>query len=231
MLFVFTGTDTARAKAEARKLAKKAELVLFGEGGETFEHAPSYLGSSGLFAPEVALLIDRPLETAEGKTLIEEHGDALHKADISAFIITGPLKATDKKLFPKGAEFKEFESKGKQEYVRPNVFGFTDTFLAGDKKKTWIGYQKLLHEGVSPEEIHGALSWAVRSALTSLKATSATAAGLKPFVYTKSKRAAEKIGEAKVEQYSRDLVRAYHDARSGRGTMALNLEALLLDAR
>ena len=229
MLYVFSGTDTAKAKVEARKLAKGCEVIAFGEGGESFDRVMSYVGSRGLFAPEIALLIDRPLENTEGKALIEEHAEALHKADIKTFVITGPLSATDKKLFPRGAEFKEFEPKGKQEYVRPNVFGFTDAFLAGDRKKTWIGYRKLISEGVAPEEIHGALMWAIRSALISAKTKSATEAGLKPFVYSKSKRAAEKLGIEKVEQYSRELVAAYHQARSGVGELGLNLELVLLE--
>lgn len=230
MLSIFTGSDTAQAKAEARKLAKKAEVVVFGEGGEPFERALGYLGSRGLFAPEVALLIDRPLETSEGKALITEGGEALHKAETQVVVIAGPITATDKKLFPKGAEFKEFEHKGKAEYVRPNVFGFTDAFLSGDKKKIWIGYQKLIREGVSAEEIHGALSWAVRSALISIKTKSAEEAGLKPFVYTKSKRAGEKMGAQKVEHYSRELVRAYHKARMGEGALDCTIEALILTA-
>jgi len=229
MLYVFTGTNTAKAKAEARKLSKKAEMVMFGEGGEPFERAPSYLGSSGLFVPEVALIIDRPLETAEGKELIETHAEALHKASLSVFVIAPKLSVVEKKLFPKGVEFKEFESKGKVEYVRPNVFGFTDAFLAGNKKQMWIGYRKLLSEGVVVEEIHGALMWAVRSALISAKTKSATEAGLKPFVYTKSKRVAEKLGVEKIEQYSRELVGGYHRARMGDGNLEMNLEMLLLE--
>lgn len=228
MLYVFTGSDTARAKAEARTLAKGAEIVVFGEGGESFDRALQYSEARGLFAPKIVLLIDRPFENAEGKTLIEEGAEALHKADVSAFVITGPLSVTDKKLFPKGVDFKEFKAKGEQEYVRPNVFGFTDAFLAGDKKKTWILYQKLLSEGVAPEEIHGALMWAVRAALISAKTKSPVEAGLKPFVYTKSKRIAEKLGVSKVEQYSRDLVAAYHQARGGEGELGLNLELVLL---
>jgi hypothetical protein len=228
MLYVFTGSDTVTAKAEAKKLAQKAEMIIFGEGGEAFEQVPSYLVSRGLFTPEIALLIDRPLESVEGKALIGEYGDALQKATMPVWVITGPLTMADKKLFPKGAEFREYAPKEKKTYERPNVFGFTDAFLAGDKKKTWIGYQKLIREGVSAEEIHGALSWAVRGAFISLKTSSSSEAGLKPFVYTKSKRAGERLGEEKVAHYSRELVSVYHNARSGVGTMEQNLELFLL---
>lgn len=229
MLYVFTGSNTAKAKQEARKKAGKAEVVLFGEGGEVFEKAASYLGSSGLFAPKVVLILDRPLETAEGKELLENFGEAFFKGDMDVFVIAGKIKATEKKLFPKKAEFKEFEDKSQQTPGRLNVFGLGDAFLAGDRKKTWIEYRKLILEGIPPEEIHGVLSWAVRSALLAGKTKSATESGLKPFVYSKSKRAFEKLGEEKVEEYSRQLVRTYHQARAGQGTLENNLELLLLE--
>lgn len=229
MLYIFTGSNTAEAKQEARKKAGKAEVVLFGEGGELFEKAAGYLGARGLFAPEVALIIDRPLESAEGKELLENVGDAFVKADMNVFVIAGSIKATEKKLFPKKAEFKEFEDKPKQEYIRPNTFAFADAFLSGDKKKTWIGYRKLISDGISPEEIHGTLSWAVRSALLAGKTKSTTESGLKPFVYTKSKRVFERLGEETVERYSRQLVGVYHQARMGAGTLENNIELLLLE--
>lgn len=228
MLYVFTGPDTAGAKAEARKRAGDAEVVRCGEGGVPFERATSYVGAAGLFAPNVALLIDRPFETADGKAFVAEHAAHLHASDTPVFVITGPLKAPEKKLFPARATFQDF-AQAAVAPTRLNIFGIADVFLSGDRKKLWIAYQQLITEGIPPEEIHGVLSWAVRSALIASKTQSATASGLKPFVYTKSKRAAEKLGNQKLEAYSRALVRTYHDARSGKGTMALNLEAFLLE--
>ncbi|MFQ5540726.1 MAG: hypothetical protein ACE5F4_00550 [Candidatus Paceibacteria bacterium] len=229
MLFVFTGSDTARAKKEARKLGKEGAVVVFGEGGEPFERAPEYLGIQGLFAPKATLIIDRPFETSEGKALLKEHANALHESDADVFIIAPSLSAADKKLIPKGAELKMFDISNRQHSVpRPNVFAFTDAVLKGDRKDAWIGYRRLIMSGVAPEEIHGALSWAVRSALIAAKTKNATEAGLKPFVFGKSQRFASALGVERVEVLSRALVAAYHEARSGHGTMALNLEYLLL---
>ena len=226
MLYVFIG-DSAKAKVEAKKLSKKVEIISFGEGGKEFLKAPTYV-ASGLFSPKVSLIIDQPLETAEGKQLIEEYGEALQKSENSVFVICSNLKSTEKKLFPKGVEFKTFDVKGKVEVVRPNVFAFSDAFLAQDKKKIWLGYRKLISSGVSPEEIHGVLMWAIRSTLIALKTNSATEAGLKPFVYTKSKRSGEKLGEEKAENLSRELVSIYHNARAGEGTLELGLEMMML---
>lgn len=228
MLYVFTGSDTAAAKAEARKCAEGYELVMVGEGGESYEAMMGYLGARGLFATKVALLVDRMLETAEGKALIEAHGDAMQESDALIFLIEPDLGAAEKKLLPKGVKIEEFEREGVVAEERPNVFAFTDAFMSGDKKRSWIGYRRLVESGIAAEEIHGALMWAVRSALIAAKTKSATESGLKPFVYSKSKTAATKLGINKVEDLSRSLVRAYHRARSGDGDLEMLTEALIL---
>jgi DNA polymerase III delta subunit len=227
MLYIFTGSDTAAAKAEARKRAEGYELVMVGEGGEPFESMMTYIGASGLFAPKVALMVDRMLETPEGKALLEAHGEALHESDALIFLIEPDLGATEKKLLPKGAKIESFGVEEKEE-ERPNVFAFTDAFMAGDKKRSWIGYRRLIESGISAEEIHGALMWAVRSALLASKTKSADESGLKPFVYTKSKTAANKLGIQKVENLSRTLISTYHRARLGEGDLEMLTEMVIL---
>ena len=231
MLYVFVGLDVARAKSEARKLSKKAEVFVVGAGAEAFSLAPQIALSSGLFSPTTAVIVDRPFDSPEGKELISVYADMLHKSSVPVFIITPTLLATEKKLFPKGAEFQNFDVTQGKEVNRPNVFAFTDSFLSNDRKKAWLHYQKLLSSGISPEEIHGALLWAVRSTLIAGKTQSATEAGLKPFVYTKSKRTAERLGMTYIENMSRELVSVYHRARSGEGTIALGIEHMILEKR
>lgn len=234
MLYVFTGSDTGTAKKEARGRAAKvgAEVVLFGEGALPFDDAMNYVGASGLFAPKVVLLIDRMLESAGGKALIEAHGEALAESDTEIYLIEPELGATEKKLLPKKTKVEEFNpSTGSgQIEERPNVFAFTDAFMAGAKKRSWIGYRRLIESGIAAEEIHGAMMWAVRSALIAAKTKSAIESGLKPFVYTKSKAAALKLGVPKVENLSRSLVAAYHRARAGGGDLGMLTEALILDS-
>lgn len=226
MIHLYVGIDNASAKTEARKRAK-GEVVVFGEGAQPFDTALSYLGSQGLFAPKISLLFDRALESAEGKALFEEHAETLHSNDMDVFVIETALNAEAKKLFPKGVAVTDFGKKEAEERLMP--FALSDAFMAGDRKGAWIEYQKLLGQGLSAEEIHGTLSWAVRSALLSAKTKSADEAGLKPFVYTKSKRFAEKLGVNVVENMSRKLVHLYHRARAGQGDMALGIEKLILE--
>lgn len=226
MIHLYIGVDTAAAKTKARKRAT-GEMVMFGEGGQPLDTALSYLGSQGLFVPKISLVFDRVLESAEGKALFEEHGDTFHAHDMDVFVIEVALPAEVKKLFPKNVAITDFGKKEVEE--RPMPFAFSDAFMAGDRKGAWIEYQKLLAQGLSAEELHGTLSWAVRSALLALKTKSAEEAGLKPFVYSKSKRFAEKLGVGVVQNLSRKLISVYHRARAGQGDMALGLEKLILE--
>lgn len=225
MLHLLVGVDTARAKAHARTSAR-GELVFCGEGAHGFDEALAYLTAQGLFSIQVSLLLDRPLESKEGRALIVEHGEVLHLSGTDVFVIESALSVEDKKLFPKSAKVTDFGKKAAAE--RPFPFALADAFMAGDRKGAWLEYQKLLRAGLAPEEIHGTLVWAVRSALLAAKTHSPDEAGLKPFVYTKSKRAVEKLGVARVEELSRSLVTLYHTARAGQGDMELGIELLLL---
>lgn len=228
MLHILTGSDVMKAKARAAALAKGTELVRFGEGGEPFGNALSYLASRGLFSEKIALLLDRPFEDEEGKALFMEHADDLAGSETLVLIVQPDLDAATKKKIPKDAEVETFELKEEKEIPPPSVFALTDAFASGDRKTAWILYRKLVGSGSAAEEVHGALSWQARAVVLASKAKSAEEAGLKPFVYSKAKRAASRLGEAGSEELSRELVRLLHQSRTGGGDLEDLLETFLL---
>ena len=228
MLHVLTGSDVMKAKVRARALAKDAETVRFGEGGEPFGHALGYLGASGLFSTKVALLLDRLSESAEGKEFVLAHVEDFARAEMPVIVIEPTLDAAAKKAFSKHGEIEEFELKADPETPPPSVFALTDAFASGDRKNSWILYRTLIESGSAAEEIHGALAWQARAMVLASKSKTAEEAGLKPFVYTKAKRAASRIGETGAEGLSRELVRILHVSRMGGGSLEDLLEAFLL---
>lgn len=229
MLYLFLGPDITRAKEKAHKTAKGCEVVRVGEGGVSIEEGLEALKAVGLFSPQIALICDRLFESGHGETFIETHRDELVLVPAPVFIIEPSLTAAQKKLFPKKTLIEEFETKNVSTSQPPNVFSLTDSFLAGDRKKSWLTYRSLIDAGIPPEEIHGVLSWAVRSTLISLRTETPEEAGLKPFVYNKSKRAGEKMGYEKVAALSRNLSSIYHRSRMGEGSLELFVENALLE--
>lgn len=229
MLYIFIGHDVSRAKEEALKRAKGYEVVRVGEGGESFGNVGGYLGQGGMFATKVALILDRPLDSAEGKELLFEHGEALVDSTSLVIAIIDDITATEQKKLPKGGKVESFDTKTKaSEDVPPSVFALTDVYAAGDRKASWVTYRKLIESGAQPEEIHGALAWAVRGMILAAKTKTAEEAGMKDYPYRKAKGAVQKMGLPAAEHASRQLVQLYHDARMGKGSLEDLLEVFLL---
>jgi DNA polymerase III delta subunit len=228
MLYVLTGSDVMKAKARAAALSKGHEVVRFGEGGEPFARVLGYVGARGLFAPKIALLLDRPSEDVDGKTLLAEHAEDFVRAAMPVIVIEPVLDTATKKAVSKHADIEEFGLPREHEAPLPSVFALTDAFASGDRKTAWILYRKLIENGSAAEEIHGALAWQARAMVLASKTKSAAEAGLKPFVYVKAKRAASRLGEEETENLSRELVRILHSSRMGGGDLEDLLEAFLL---
>ncbi len=227
MLYILTG-DTVKAKARAMKIAEGAELVRFGESGEAFTGVLGYLSSRGLFAPKVALLLDRPLEDPDGKILLTERAEDLLEGDALVIVIEPILSVPIQKGIPKGATLENFEVQEKTTTPTLSAFALTDSFAAGNRKDSWITYRRLIDSGSEPQEIHGILMWQARAMVLASKAKTASEAGLKPFVYSKTKKAGARLGEAGCEEISRELVRMVHQSRLGGGNLGDLLEAFLL---
>ncbi len=209
MLYFFIGDEVQKAKAVALKRATGTEVVRFGEGGEPFANVNGYLKQRGLFAPKVTLILDRPLDDTDAKSFILEECEVLVRSDTTVIAIQPDIDALTLKKVEKIAEVVRFGKVGRDKPPRPNTFALSNAVLAGDRKKAWILYRSLIEEGVSPEELHGTLAWSARNALLKLKQRNAPA------------------GDA--ELFSADLVRLYHDARSGRGDLEDVLEIFLLE--
>ncbi len=228
MLYILTGPDTMKAKSRAAALAKGHEVVRFGEGAESFANVLGHLGARGLFSKKIALLLDTPSESEDGVALISEHAKDFAEADMLVIVVESDISSDVLKNLRMIATIEEFELEGKEEMPVPSVFALTDAFASGNRKDAWVLYRKIIASGSAPEEVHGALSWQARAMVLAAKTKSASEAGLKPFVYSKSKRAAETLGPERAEGLSRELVRLLHESRMGGGNLEGLLEAFLL---
>lgn len=226
MLYVLVGDDSQKIKKRIAEIAKGYEIVRFGEGAESLVRAPAALGASGIFSEKIALYLDRPLETAEGKDFFQSYAKAFANAEMPVVMTALSVDADTKKKIPRNASTESFEIKIAPVEVE-STFALTDAYVKGDRKQMWVLYRKFIESGVSAEEIHGVLSWQVRSLVLASKTNSAAEAGLKPFVYTKAKTALSKVA-INPEETSRELVFLYHQSRQGHGSLENLLEMFLL---
>lgn len=227
MLYVLTG-DIGTAKARAEKLSRGSVVVRFGEGGEMFANALGYLGARGLFASKTTLILDRPLDDTDGKILITGHSKELGEAEALVVVIEHAIPAPILKLVSKVGTVEQFDVPMKRVEPAPSAFALADAFALGDRKNSWIRYRELIGSGTSAEEIHGILSWQVRAMVVASKAHTPEEAGLKPFVYSKAKKAGARLGVEGCEEVSRRLMHMVHQSRMGGGNLGDLLEAFLL---
>lgn len=228
MLTICIGEDVVKAKSTVAARTTGSEVVRFGEGGQSFTEVGGYLEQRGMFAPAVTLILDRPLESDEGTALMVEQGDLLVAASAQVFAIVGDVSTTDQKKFPKGATIETYDAPARVESEVPNSFALVDAVQAGDRKRAWILYRQLIDSGASAEEVHGTLAWAARAVVLAAHTKSASEAGMKPFPYDKAKRVARALKPGEAEAQSATLVRMYHEARLGKGTLEELLEMYLL---
>lgn len=177
----------------------------FDEDTFNLERVKELTESQSLFGNRSAAVID---ETEEVVEQLEEVLDALKDSN-NIFIIR-----------------KTEESKGKKDYF--NIFAFTDTLAARNKKQAWVMYQKALASGMAAEEIYWKVVWQVRTMLLAQKCGSAKEARLNPFVYQKAKNGLKNFRLGEVEKLSEKLVVGYHNARRGKGEIETLIEKMLL---
>ena len=97
-----------------------------------------------------------------------------------------------------------------------------------DKKRAWMLLQHARMCDVGAEEIHGTIFWQVKMMLVCKDANSAEQAGVKPFVFGKSKRGANSFTTEELRMLSGNLVHAYHEAHRGGMPLYDALETLIL---
>ncbi len=113
----------------------------------------------------------------------------------------------------------------------PSVFAFTDLYLTRDKKGAWLSLIRLFREGAVPEEVHGALFWAVKSLFLvqgEALGTNAEELGMKPYPYQKSQRFAVKWTSDEVAGAVRELTGMLEKTRKEGGDLGVSLERFVL---
>lgn len=238
MLYLLYGSDEKKAREKLSVLVshlrtKKpdADYVRITEEEYTLPMVLEYSTRQGLFEKKCIIVLDRILQNKETSREIMDH---LEKITFSENIFIFFEESLDKKILERikscGGKVQEFENtRATRTAPPPLVFSIADAFGKRDKKQAWALYREALHKGVSPEEIHGTLTWQTKSMLLSIDARTAEKAGLSPFVYRKSKMYAEKYGKEKLKEMSREFLVVYHDMRRGLVDMETVLELQILN--
>lgn len=96
--------------------------------------------------------------------------------------------------------------------VEPNMFDFAGQYYQLNKKELWVVFQKIRDEVADGDVPLNMLLWQTRAILQS-RAESPEAAGLKPFVYKKSRKYLDKWGEEKIKDELVELTKNGQEMR------------------
>lgn len=235
MLFVVIGNDvpkrsqyTEKLLSTLKKKRQDAEFFEIDEFSFSEEQLKELLASQGLFERKTIVYLKDLLSEKEIRKIIAGYAPQLQSSE-NAFVLTGDsLDAPTKKKFEKNSfELVDFSEKGKktQEF---NVFSLSEAVASRDSLRAWLLLHEALRAGLEPENIQGVLFWQIKSLLLAKSSSSAEEAGLKPFVYSKSKKHAERFSEEELDQLFETTLRAYHLAHEGEVTLEEELERICL---
>lgn len=235
MVYLFYGTDKNKALQSAlkiieKKVAEKSDALVFKIDAENFSQNVliEMCGGQGLFSQKYIVHIKDVCNEEETQKILFDFLKDMQASE-NIFILTeGDL---NKKEFSKIEKHAEkvwvYEAKKKTEREE-NIFTITNYLLARDKKNLWIEFQKLKNI-FAVEEIHGTLFWAFKNIMIASKTKTAAEAGLKPFVYSNSKKVLTKFSQEELEEKFWQLTRLLGDSRRGEGELEVLLERWVLE--
>ena len=235
MLYLFYGTDRNMALKKAldiieKKTAEKKDAVVFKVDSEniTPDLMMELCGGQGLFEQKFIVHVKDVMSDENSKTIVFKFLSEIAESE-NIFIWTdGAILKKDFTKIEKSAEkVWEYIKKDKAE-VKENIFKITDYVLARDKKNLWIEYQNLRKTFV-PEEIHGTLFWCFKNIVLVSKSKDSNESGLKPFVYSNSKKALNKYSDEEIQNSFWKLTKILGDSRRGEGELDVLLEKWILE--
>lgn len=235
MIYFLTGKDSRDTLGTLQNLL--SALKKKRPGADVYNFSPlewdqikfeETLGGQGLFEQKYIVVIESLFSETTSRDLLEskikEMKESSHAFVVVEYDPSAAIKNSLKKVSEKTWEIKPI-SKIQKDF---NIFSLTDALGERNRTKLWKLYHKATDAGAEPEEILGLLFWQTKSLIAAAKSKTATDAGLKPFVYSKSKSFIKNYSVADLEKMSGDLIRLYHDAHGGVVQFDLALEEFVL---
>lgn len=224
MIYFFYGTNKEATRDKVHKtldslLSKKPNASVLHVSADNFDEkiTREYIEGQGLFENKHIIFLDYVLGNEIAREYLLENIEQIR--DVSHIVIVLEEKVdkktltTIKKYSEKTEEFKEknFTKKTKDF----DVFSLTNALGERNKKDMWVLLQKGFLNGSTPEELSGIIFWQIKTMIIAKKAKSAVEAGLKPFVFNKSRKYADNFSDEELRVLSSNIISMYHDSRRG----------------
>ncbi len=237
MIYFYVGNNHIKIKEGYNKLLlalnkKKKDATVIRINSDNWDEFPieSLMNGQSLFGGSYIVLLQKTMENTEIKEeIIRRIKEIKASPNIFIFIEENLNTAELKKIENNSQNFFLFNNTEKKGDIKFNVFSIADAFGNRNKKTLWMLYIKALELGIAPEEIHGIIFWQIKSIYLALSSEDATSSGLKPFVYSKSKKYGDNYSLNEIVLLSGNMVSILHESRRGGTELAHALEKLILE--
>ncbi len=244
MLYVFHGTQISKSIEKAHALIDSlrtkrpdAFYVKIESDGWRNMIIEEHLGGQGLFSNKYIIFLDRVTENSEAKEILASFVPAMQESANIFIVSECKINAELKKTFDKNADKVVISDEAKVPFVYGkssaskndfNIFTLADAVGGREKMKAWMIYREAIKNGLEAESILGTLFWQVKSMIIATNSKSAVDAGLKPFVYEKSKKHAKNYSKEELNNLLENIIVLYHDGHRGLINMELGIERMML---
>ncbi len=234
MLHIIYGNERGKSRARFRVLRNEAlkkcgaeQMVQEGSISRIFfEEATA---SQGLFGETTLFVFDNVFGLKEDQEILIGSVDALVASPNHFLVFELEFnKDTTTALSKTSATLEEYSVKKPDTRPAFNIFSLGDALGKRNKKDLWVLYQSALTEGFEPEEVCSTLFWAVKNMALMKDAPVGNDRGVSPFVASKARGFAKNYSQKEIEDCSRALVMAYHEAHRGGEPMEVALERFIL---
>jgi hypothetical protein len=233
MLKVFSGNDFSSRKKAVLLHTKESQ-----ENGSYRRHAgeltisildPYF--SESLFGETYTVVFDGiSLFSGDVQDFLLAHVSEMHGSENTFLVVDEKFSKEWKDEFKKHKVSHE-EYSQKESFEGGEVFRFTDLYLSRNKKEAWMTYTRLIRGGSAPEEVHGALFWAVKSLFLVVSGAlggTPEELNMKPYPYQKMKGFSSKWEKGEIKNSLRALSELLEFTRKQGGDLNVSLERFLL---
>lgn len=164
MLYLYIGTDRKKAReamsADIEKYARGARIVRIADAN-VLADLQAVLAGPGMFDTARAIVLDSVLANEEMRPVAMNSLPEMQDSDNPYFMLEEKPDAATKRALEKYAE-RSSTFDGAKRTEDKAIFGLKNALARRDKKNLWIGIERELIGGKSPEAVHGFLFWAAK---------------------------------------------------------------------
>ncbi|MBI2612972.1 hypothetical protein HYW59_04185 [Candidatus Kaiserbacteria bacterium] len=169
MLYVFSGTDREKARAEMNKALRQAQgkrEVIRITDANSLDDLNAALSGGGMFGGKRVVILDGVFANEEMRNVVLDALQRIKESEDIFFVLEEKPDADTRKKLEKHAEtVKKYDlPAGRQAREGGGIFALAYALKGGDKKRLWVEYQRALSRDEAPEAIHGVLFWGAKDA-------------------------------------------------------------------